>query len=131
MISQQLQIRVRGRLWRITAFYPVTCYHVEEIITALRKVDCEPSYLVEAWRNLTSGNIGNGITYSNSDRRESVVVFARSASPAQYFNLITHELHHLSVHIAAANGYLLGGEDVCYINGDVAEMMHPVCRTLI
>lgn len=131
MICQQIQIRVRGRPWYVTAFYPVTCYHVEEIITALRKINCEPFYLAEAWHNLTSGNVGNGITYSNSNRRESVVVFAWSASPAQYFNLIVHELHHLSVHIAAANGYPLRGEAVCYINGDLAEMMYPVCRRLI
>lgn len=131
MVRQRVNIRVRGRRWRIIAFYPLTRYHVDEIIDALRDMECENEYIAEAYNNLTSGNVGNGITYSNSRKRETVVVFAFSKSPAQYFNLIVHELHHLAVHIALANGYPLDGEEVCYINGDIAEMMYPVCRKLI
>ena len=73
-----------------------------------------------ALENLTSGF-----------HRETVSVWAMASTPAEYFNLITHELHHLSVQIAACNDMDLEGEDVCYLNGDIAQYLYPLCRPLI
>ena len=67
----------------------------------------------------------------NPSKRETVSVWAICTSPAMYFNLIVHELHHLSVHIASANKLDLEGEDVCYINGDTAQHLWDLCHPLI
>lgn len=131
MIRQRTQIIVRGEPWYITAFYPVTCYHVKEIMAALYAIDCNPSDLFRAYMNLSSGQLNNGITFSNYGLRETVTVFSTAIGPAQYFNTIVHELHHLSVHIAKENGFDLDGEEVCYINGDIAQAMYPVCKQFI
>lgn len=131
MIRQRFHIYVRGRKWNITAFYPVTRYHVNEIMDALYELNCNEDDLRSAYRNLTSGNVNNGLAFSNYFSRESVVIFAISISPAKYFNLITHELHHLAVHIAVSNSFDLQGEEVCYINGGIAEMMFPVVVYLL
>lgn len=105
MIRQRFHIYVKGKKWNITAFYPVTRYHVDEIMNALYGLNCSESDLKNAYKNLTSGNVNNGLAFSNYFYRESVVIFAISISPAKYFNLITHELHHLSVHIAVSSGF--------------------------
>lgn len=85
----------------------------------------------DAAENLMSGKINNGITFSSAAHRTTVSVWAVASSPAEYFNLIIHELHHLSVQIASCNGIDLEGEDVCYINGDIAQYLYPLCRPLI
>ncbi|EEY84096.1 hypothetical protein HMPREF0103_0040 [Bacteroides sp. 2_1_33B] len=131
MIRQCVNIMVRGKPWNITAFYPLTRYHVKEIIDALYSIHCNREDLRKAYKNLTSGQMNNGLTFSNYVLRKTVTVFAKSTCPEQYFNLIAHELHHLSVHIAIANGFDLSGEEVCYINGDIAQSMHPVCKLFI
>lgn len=122
---------VGGEPWHITAFYPVTCYHVKEIMAALYAIDCNRDDLNKAYRNLSSGQLNNGLTFSNNLLHEVVTVFSKARGPAHYFNTIVHELHHLSVFIAKANGFGLEGEEVCYINGDIAQAMHPVCKRFI
>lgn len=131
MIRQRVQIMVKGKPWHITAFYPVTCFHVREIMSALYAIDCSQENLRRAYKNLSSGQLNNGLTYSNYQLRETVTVFAKSTSPAQYFNLILHELHHAAVQIATANGIDLAGEEVCYINGDIAQAMFPIAKQFL
>lgn len=126
MIRQRYHIKVDGEDWGITVFFPLTCYHKAEIMGVLASIECNAEDMRNAWRNLSSGMVNNGLTFSNYELRESVVVFAMSESKEEYFNLVVHELHHLSVHIAEANGIALDSEEVCYINGDIAMMMYPL-----
>ncbi len=130
MIRRTYHIKVKGEDWRITIFFPLTCYHVKDIMRELSYIDCDIEDMRKAWVNLTNGQMNNGLTFSNYELRESVVVFAMSDSPAQYFNLVVHELHHLAVQIGLANDLDLTGEEVCYINGEVAMMMFPVVAKL-
>lgn len=81
--------------------------------------------------NLTSGKVNNGITFSSPEYRETISVWARCENPREYFGLLIHELHHLSVQIASANGLDLEGEEVCYINEDIAKYLYKLCVPLI
>lgn len=131
MIRTRLTMDVCGKPWRITVFLPLTRYHVQEILDALKSIDISEENLSIARENLNTGRVNNGFTFSNEEKRETVSVWAICTSPAMYFNLIVHELHHLSVHIAAANGLSLDGEEVCYIHGDAAQYLWSICYPLI
>lgn len=131
MIRSECYIRVNDEPWRVIIFLPVTGYHVDEIMDALLALDINEENYMDAAENLRSGRVNNGLTFSNAEHRATVSVWAMATSPAQYFNLIVHELHHLSVQIATSNGLDLEGEDVCYINGDIAQYLYPLCRPLI
>lgn len=122
---------VCGEPWRVTVFLPITRYHVDEILDTLRSIEITDENYNTAKENLTTGRVNNGFTFSNAAKRETVSVWAICTSPAMYFNLIVHELHHLSVHIASANKLDLEGEDVCYINGDTAQHLWDLCHPLI
>ena len=130
MIRKRYNIDVKGENWQITIFFPLTCYHVKKIMQELSLIDCNKTDMRKAWRNLTSGKMNNGLTFSNYELRKSVIVFAMSESKEEYFNLVLHELHHLAVQIGVANNMDLEGEGVCYINGDVGMMMFPLVRYL-
>ena len=131
MIRTRLTMTVCGEPWRVTVFLPITRYHVDEILDTLRSIEITDENYNTAKENLTTGRVNNGFTFSNPSKRETVSVWAICTSPAMYFNLIVHELHHLSVHIASANKLDLEGEDVCYINGDTAQHLWDLCHPLI
>lgn len=131
MIRERFHIIVNGKPWYITIFLPITRYHVSEIMDALYSIGINRENYITALGNLTSGKINNGITYTNPLYNETISVWARCENTREYFGLIIHEMHHLSVQIAAVNGLDLEGEEVCYINEDIAKYLYTLCLPLI
>lgn len=131
MIRKRFHIILRGGKWYVTIFIPLTMCNVEEVFLCLDRLNISDENKLKAIENLRCGNKDNGVTFSNSMMRETVSVFGVASNPGRCFNLIVHELHHLSVHIAKSCGYDLEEEEVCYINGDIAEYIYPICKKLI
>lgn len=123
MIRQTIHLE-RAHNWRVTCFYAVTHYEVEEIMQTLVEAGADDKSLDRAYENLSSGNPNCGICYTGDG--ESVLVISCVTSPAQFFNSLVHELHHLASHIASALGYDQKGEEACYIGGETAEQIYPV-----
>jgi hypothetical protein len=131
MIRTKFHIVVNGNPWYITIFLPITRYHVSEIMDALYSIGISEDNYRTALDNLTSGRINNGITYSSIEFRQSISIWARCENKVEYFGLLIHELHHLSVQIASMNGLDLEGEEVCYINEYIAKYLYNLCKPLI
>lgn len=124
-------VSVGGSPWSVTIFLPVTGYHVEAIMRELLLLGVNKTNYADARENLTSGRVNNGLTFSSLKHRRTVSVWASATSPKEWFNLIVHELHHLSVQIGVMNGFDLEGEDVAYLNGDIAGFLYSFCRPLL
>lgn len=131
MIRSRFHIIVDGEPWYITIFLPITRYHVSQIMDALYSIGINKKNYMTSLMNLTSGKVNNGITFSNPLVRETISVWTKCENPREYFGLLIHELHHLSVQIASASGLDLEGEEVCYINEDVAKYLYRLCLPLI
>lgn len=123
MIRQTICLERAGG-WKVTCYYAVTHYEVDEIMRTLAEAGADDESLERAYENLSSGNLNTGLCYSGNG--ESVLVISCVTSPAQFFNSLVHELHHLASHIASALGYDQKGEEACYIGGETAEQMYPV-----
>lgn len=128
MIRQQFQLD-QADGWLVTAYYAVTHYEVDEIMTALERAGCRGEHLQTAYDNLCSDSLNTGLCYSGNG--ESVLVISCASSPAQFLNSLVHELHHMASHIASALGYDQKGEEVCYIAGEAAENMYPVASKFL
>lgn len=131
MIRERFYITVDGEPWYITIFLPITRYHVNEIMDALYSIGISKENYLTALGNLTSGKINNGITFSNPMMRETVSVWAMCENAREYFGLLIHEMHHVSVQIASFNELDLEGEEVCYINEYIAKHLYELCLPLI
>lgn len=74
-------------------------------------------------------NLDTGLTYSNIQRRETVMVIALASSPAEFLNSFVHELRHMGDHILKGMEYTVGGEDIAYLTGNLCgelwEDIHP------
>lgn len=123
MIRQNIYLE-RAHGWRVTCYFAVTHYEVEEIMQRLIEVGCEGDNLQTAYDNLCSDSLNTGLCYSGNG--ESVLVVSVASSGQQFCNSIFHEVSHLSTHIATALGIDLRGEEVCYLAGEIGQKMHPI-----
>lgn len=128
-------IRVRLYLpkakWTINAYIAVDRYYTYEILEHMRQLGASRDTLGKAYRNIMSGQLNNGLTYSNPDKRETVWVIEITSSAREFFNSVVHEIRHLSQHIANEMQLDPDSEDVCYLSGDIAYALFPYCRDLL
>lgn len=114
--------------WHCKIFFAVTCYWVEDILDELRRIGCAGKTLKKANVNLRAGKLNTGLTYSNKERGESVMVIAKTSSPDEFAHSYDHEKGHLAMHIASAYKIDPYGEEFQYMSGDIAKKMFPVAK---
>lgn len=102
--------------------------NANEILSNLREFGCNDDDISQAYDNLMSNDSNNGITYSNTSDRLSVIVIGKTTSARQFLNSLVHEIMHLSIRIASSEGLDLQGEELCYIAGDLAMVLYPLCK---
>jgi hypothetical protein len=59
------------------------------------------------------------------------MVIALTSSAAEFFNSLMHELSHLTAYIAKDNGISFTGEEVAYLEGDLAREIFPKTKPLL
>lgn len=128
MIRQRLFVERYG--WTLHVYYAVRSFFVDEIMDALRVIDCPKAFLREAYDNLSAGRV-KALTYSNYRRRETVMVIGLASSPREYANSIVHELWHFAVHVSLALGLDMEGEEPAYLIGDTMSEMMAAARELL
>lgn len=129
MISQIFCLPKIG--WRVRVFYCVTSVYTFKILRALREAGADPECEERAFVKLMNGEEDGGITYSNPDRRMSVIVITATSSPEEFANSLQHEQRHLERHIAEAIGIDPYSEDAGYLAGDIAMAMFPTAKTFL
>lgn len=117
--------------WVIYAYYSVGSYYVDEIMNKLISIGCQERQLRKAYRNLSSGKLDTGLTYSNKYKRKSVIVIGNASTGAEFFNSLLHEMRHLEEHIADADNIEPYGEAVAYLIGDLSKEMYSCINTLL
>lgn len=84
--------------WRVRVYYAVTTYWISEILCELHRIGCRGEDFKQAYRNLSSGALNTGLTYSDFEERETVMVIALTSSPGEFQNSWDHEKGHLYDH---------------------------------
>lgn len=123
MIRQTIYLERAGD-WKVTCYYAVTHYEVDEIMRTLAEAGADEKSLERAYDNLSSGNLNTGLCYSGDG--ESVLVISVASCGEQFCNSVFHEVHHLATQIATTLGINLKGEEVCYLAGEIGQKMHPI-----
>lgn len=129
MIRQKLTLNKYD--WHIYAYYVVTRPNAEEILDALVNIGCSGGDLQRAYNNLTSGRLDTGLTYSNRDTRETVMVFAKTSNAKEFQQSYKHETGHLQSHIAQTFDIDPHGEELQYIGDDIVEATWDIAKGLL
>lgn len=117
--------------WRVTVYYAVDCYYVCRIVSELFLMDCPREQLQRAYKNLASDDLDTGLTYSNFEKRRSLVVIGLTSSPEEFQNSFDHEKGHLCRHISRAYGLDPYGEEVQYLSGEIGQRMFVVAKNFL
>lgn len=117
--------------WHIYAYIAVHEYYTYEILDRMRSIGASAEFLQRAHANLISGDLDNGLTYSDTETRQTVWVTSLTSSAQEFFNTIVHEIGHVGQHIGRELGLDPYGESVCYLQGDIAALLFPFCKRLL
>lgn len=111
--------------WLVHCFLEADCWYAYEVMRALEPLGAGKRYTDRAYENIASCRLDNGICYSDTVRRESVLVTGTSSSVSEFMNSVVHEITHLATHIAGTYGIKCGGEDYCSLSGNIAGELSP------
>lgn len=74
------EIRLNEYEWHVVLYIGYTIHDADAICRELEAIGCKGSALAEAHEHLSSGSNDSGLTYSNVQRRVSVVAVGSSES---------------------------------------------------
>lgn len=112
-------------------YYVVSHADAREILEQLVAVGCTGDNLQTAEVNLTMGKLDTGLTYSNPEKKRSVMVIARTSTPMEFACSQQHEVGHLKSHFAETFGIPQKGEDIQYVGDEIYRQMWPVAKGLL
>lgn len=117
--------------WRVHAYIAVSSYYTDDILKDMEALGASEKHLADAFNNLSSGQLNNGLTYTSSEKRETIWVVALTSSAREFMDSFVHEIRHLEQHIANECGIDQNSEEVCYLCGDIAYRLFPYCKKLL
>jgi hypothetical protein len=72
-----------------------------------------------------------GFTYTNPNKKTSIVGISSTSSQEQFINTIIHEAKHVQSHICEYYEVPEDGEQAAYLIGYIVQKMHRVFRNMI
>lgn len=112
--------------WKIYLFFYSNRYDSGIILSHLEKIGCKGYNLFKAKKSLKNSKKNEGLTYSNYNSRESVLVVSQTSSFDELMNSSSHEIDHLSKHIVQADGIDIFSEEASYLVGDLTQKIYNV-----
>lgn len=129
MIRQKFKIEKYD--WQVYAFYDADQYCNDEITERLEELHLPKDYVRSAYSILDTGKRNYGITLTNSKERTSAIIITRTTNASQFVNSFSHEIYHLTNHIARVSGIDFNSEEICYLSGYISQQMFSSCRRLM
>ncbi len=117
--------------WFVRVFYVVDFIPIDFIIEELKGIGCNQQDIDSAIEVLDSGDDNRGITFSNSEDRESIIVIGETSCPAQFSNSFDREKLHLAMHIAKVANIDPFGEELAYLIGEIGFQTFPIAKRFL
>lgn len=116
--------------WKVYVYYNISKENINEIVNILNKYDFPKSYISSAYAILSKNKLNQGFTYSNFNKHISIIGITNTTKTKQFINSFVHEIHHLVSHICSIYNLDSTSEEVCYIAGNIAEVMYEKSNKL-
>ena len=117
--------------WRVKAFYVVDTVPIDYILKELSKIGCNDEDLDAAEILLSNKSKDKGLTYSNLEERESIIVIGETSCPAEFQHTFDHEKIHLAMHIGKYFDIDPYSEELAYLVGDIGLEMFPIAKKFL
>lgn len=121
--------KVHIRYWTILFLFSFDQYDMERIYDALVWANAPNSIISKVERNVSSGRLNEGFTYSEPSLRRTVFATGKAESGPEVLDSMVHEIIHICQHIAIEDGMDPYGEHFAYLGGDISrEISDIVCE---
>ena len=117
--------------WNVKVFHAVDAMWADEILDELIGIGCRGQQLKDAKAQLWKGLPNNGLTYSNLDKHETIMVIGFTSSGKEYWNTIDHEKNHLLQDISLKCRIDPYGEGISYISGEFIREIYDKAKELL
>ncbi len=117
--------------WYVKVFHAVDAMWADEITDYLVHAGCRGENLEDATSQLWSGLPNKGLTYSNLDKRETIMVIGFTSNGQEYWNTLDHEKQHLLQDISVKCGIDPFGEEISYISGEFIRSVYTDAKDLL
>ena len=77
------------------------------------------------------GKKNTGFTYTDFDKKKSIIGISETDSQEQFFNTLVHEAKHAQSHICKYYNVEEDSEEAAYLIGYIMQRMHRVFRNFI
>ena len=96
--------KIHIRYWTILFLFSVDQYDMERIYDALVWADAPNSIISKVERNVLSGRLNEGFTYSDPSSRRTVFATGVAESGPEVLDSVVHEIIHICQHVALEDG---------------------------
>ena len=112
--------------WCATFLFSLDGHDEKEVLRQL--IDCDPpaSIINKVRENLDAGRKNSGFTYSNTKERQSLIYVSPTSSGGEFLSSFVHELAHLVCDICVTDEISLRGEEIAYLQGEIARQLSDV-----
>lgn len=117
--------------WHVKVFHAVDSMWADEILDELIKIGCRGQNLKDAKAQLWKGLPNNGLTYSNLDNHETIMVIGFASDGREYWNTLDHEKNHLLQDISIKYRLDPYGEEISYISGEFIREVYDKAKELL
>lgn len=94
-------------------------------------IDVEGYWKIIVVYNAPLGRKNVGFTYTDPNRRTSIVGIANTSTQEEFLNTIVHEAKHVQSHICDYYNVPEDGEQAAYLIGYIVQKMHRVFKDMI
>lgn len=122
------EFRLKDWDWKVRVFYIVDLIPIDYIIEELKGIGCTDEDIDVAVNVLDNGEDNKGITFSNNNTRETIIVIGETSCPAQFSHSFDHEKLHLAMHIAKVDNIDPFSEELAYLAGEIGFQTFPVAK---
>lgn len=114
--------------WKVRVYYAVDDYYVEDIVTDLVKLQSSDRVISETRNFMYQKKYNIGFTYSNLNKRESLVIIGITSSADEFQNTFDHEKGHLAMHISRELNIDPFSEEFQYLTGEIGKAMFEYAK---
>jgi len=117
--------------WTVRVYYTVSFYPIEEIVEELVSLGCAHDDILDCIDAMEDFKYDTGSLHSNLYQRRSIAIIGPSSSAEEFSDTLTHEIGHLTAHIAIADNIDPFGEEIQYLAGYISKQAFVVAEKFL
>ena len=117
--------------WNIRVYYATDEHYISNILIDLLEIDCDEEAFFKIKSLMESGNNNIGFTYTNPEKRASLVLMGVADSADEFQSTFDHEKGHITMHICSILGIDPFSEECQYLAGEIGKRLFKVGKKFL